>query len=131
MELIAEDGTLPFEELTLAVSESLRYVRLSGVNAAAFCEGSGSYPAPIVTDAYEQLEQVLESSLDNLHDLMVYLDAGENALSMRLLIRADDLSLRAEGSPPAVPGYTREISVAKNEQDMIFAFTYARGGAAL
>ena len=131
MELITEDGTLPFEELTLAASESLRYVRLSGVNAAAFCEGSGSYPAPIVTDAYEQLEQVLESSLDNLHDLMVYLDAGDNALSMRLLIRADDLSLRAEGSPPAVPGYTREISVAKNEQDMIFAFTYARGGAAL
>ena len=131
MELIAEDGTLPFEELTLAVSESLRYVRLSGVNAAAFCEGSGSYPAPIVTDAYEQLEQVLESSLDNLHDLMIYLDAGENALLMRLLIRADDLSLRAEGAPPAVSGYTREISVTKNEQDMILAFAYAGGGAAL
>ena len=131
MELIAENGIMPFEELTLAVSESLRYVRLSGVNATSFCEGSGSFPAPVVTDAYGQIEQVLESSLDDLHDLMIYLDAGEGRLSVRLLIRADDLSFRTEGSPPALPGYTRELSVTKNEQDMILAFVYVGGGAAL
>ena len=129
MELIAEGGALPFEELTLAVGESLRYVRLSGVNATSFCEGGGSFPAPVITDAYEQFEQVLESSLGNLHDLMVYLDAGETALSVRLLIRADDLSVRAEGVPPAMPGFIREVSVIKNEQDMILAFTYTGGGA--
>ena len=130
MELTAEDGTLPFEELTLAVSESLRYVRLCGVNAASFCEGAGRFPAPVVTDAYGQIEQVLESSLDDLQDLMVYLDASESALSVRLLIRADDLSLRTGGAELNVPGFTRDSSVTKNEQDMILAFSYTRGGAA-
>ena len=130
MELIAENGLLPFEELCLAVSESLRYVRLCGVNATSVSDGAGLFPAGVVADAYERIEQALEGSLDDLRDLMIRLDAAPDALSARLMLRADDLIVHSEGAPLEVPGFTRQVSVTKNEQDMILVFRYTGGGAA-
>ena len=131
MELIAEDGLLPFEELCLAVGESMQYVRLCGVTSAHIAQGSGSYPARVITDAYEQIELLLETCLDSLQDLMIGLEAADDTLTVRIMLRADDVSVSAEGAPLDAPGYLRRVCVTKNEQDMILLFSYTKGGETL
>ena len=130
MVLIEENGRLPFEELGLAVAESLSCLRLCGVSAASFSTGAGDFPAPVITDAYEALESAFEACLDGLLELLIYLDAQETALRMRVLIRAEDPDLRPFGAPPDLPGWSRQISVTGTGEDRILVYLYAKGGEA-
>lgn len=130
MVLLTQEDRLPFEELTLAVKESLTYVRLCGVRAASFSTGEGSFPARVITDVYEQIERIVEDCLDSLKDLMVYLDGGDRGLTVRLLVRTDQLCLQTDDAPLDLPGWTRRVSVSKTEDDLILVFTYAEGGEA-
>ena len=118
MELLAEGGSLPLEELSLAISESLSYVRLKGVGTALSAAGSGSYPAGMLIRAYELLEMIIEDALDTLVAMAVTLKAGAGEISLRIMLNAASFTI------PAAVGeggaYAPEVSVTKEGQDLIF-----------
>ena len=118
MELLAEGGSLPFEELSLAVSESLSYVRLKGVGTALSASGSGRYPAGMLIRAYEWLELIVEEALDTLTALAVTLKAGSGEISLRVMLNAASFTIPAAAGESGA--YAPEVSVTKEGQDLIF-----------
>lgn len=81
MELLAASGPLTAAELISAVTESLDYIRLYGVNTAAGAVGTGVHPSEMVIAAYEHIEAIAEESLDTLSDMIVTLRLKGNRLS--------------------------------------------------
>ena len=128
MELLADNGTLPFEELSLAVKESLAYVRLLGVNAASYASGTGIYPAVMVIAAYERVESVLEDCLETISDLMIRTKAEPGAITVRMMLKTDALTLPVMEKERATVAYHESVSVTKDGKDMILIFTFREGG---
>ena len=131
MELLAENGKLPFGELSLAVSESLVYVRALGVRTASTAPGAGTYPADMVIAAYARVESVLEQSLDGATDLMVSMRAEPGAISVRMMLRSETVTLPFREETVTGTGFAESVSVTKEGQDMILAFLFREGGGAL
>ncbi len=128
MELMAENGSLPFEELSLAVSESLSYLKLKGVGAALSASGRGSCPAARLISAYEQLERIIEAALETLTALAVYLKADSEVLSMRVLVNAASFTLPPESIAGSDEEGSQDVSVTKEGQDLIFYCRFREGG---
>ena len=129
LELLAAKGTLAFEELGLAIRESLSYAGTLGIRTASSAVGTGIYPAELVISAYEQAEAVLESCLDSATDLMILTKAGPGSIFLRILLRAGALTLPIGEAAPASLAYRPEVSVTKEEEDLILSFTFREGGA--
>ena len=127
MELLASQGTLPFDELSLAIRESLSYVRTLGVNTAVNVSGAGIYPANMLIAAYERVESVLETSLEEITDLMIFTKEESGEISTRMMIRAGALTLPPMDNKRG-DSYSESISVTKDDQDMILSFVFREGG---
>jgi hypothetical protein len=127
MELLASQGTLPFDELSLAIRESLSYVRTLGVNTAVNVSGAGIYPANMLIAAYERVESVLETSLEEITDLMIFTKAEPGEILIRMMLRTGALTLPAMDNRTG-DAYSESISVTKEEQDMFLAFVFREGG---
>lgn len=131
MELLAEDGKLSSAELYLAVSETLTYLRLAGAEAAVYAEGEGRYDAAMIIAAYEQLLRVMEACGDSLSRLMVFLLAAPGAVTMRLLLQAEDLTLAESPGDDTARGFVQTVSITKSGPDLLLVFRYEEGGGAL
>lgn len=128
MELLGTSGTLTVLELTTAISESLEYVRLCGVNAASNSAGTGIFPAGMIIAAYENFESVVEDSLTTLSALAVSVQAREGRLTVRLMLTADSFSYESRQPGQNGTDYASGVSISKEGQDMIIVFTFAEGG---
>ncbi len=129
MELLAAAGTLTVVELSSAVSESMDYVRLCGVNTASGSVGTGSYPADMIIAAYEQIEEITEASLDTLSDMIVNVRSDNQCLIVRMMLKAENFSYEANGTWQDT-GFSRKVSITKENQDMIIVLTFSEGGGA-
>ena len=130
MELLSEEGPLSAVELRLAISESVTYLRLAGVEAVVYSEGGGTYPSALIITAYAQLQGVIEACGTSLSKLLVFLQAEPGRLTLRLLLQAEDLTL-AESSPGAgSPVFSQTVSVTKSGPDLLLVFRYEEGGGA-
>lgn len=130
MELLAESGVLSFEELSLAVSESFQYLRLNGVRAAVSSRGSGLYPSALVIAAYAQLESVIEDCLDTLTDILVSMKAEAGSIEIRIMIKADSITITGGKSEDAAGHFSKTVTVTKDGEDIIFVCSFAKGGEA-
>ena len=128
MELLTSQGTLPFDELSLAIRESLSYVHMLGVNTAVNASGTGIFPADMVIATYERVESVLETSLDSVSDLMVSAKAEPGVISVRMMLKTGALTLPAMETERASDSYSESVSVTGDEQDVILAFVFREGG---
>lgn len=129
MEMLAADGVLTTAELVSAVTESLEYLRLGGVHTAMSSMGTASYPADMVCGAYEQVESILEESLDSLSHLAVTVRGEKGQLTVRLMLKADNFSYAINGSLRDGKGFTSYGILSKNDRDMIIVLTFSEGGA--
>ena len=127
MELLAVSGTLTVAELASAVTESLEYVRLCGVNAAASLAGTGSFSADMVIAAYEQIEEITEESLDTLSDMIVAIRSDVQRLVVRIMLRAENFSYETNGTWQDT-AFSRKVAITKEGQDMILVLTFTEGG---
>ena len=128
MELLAAAGTLTVLELASAITEFLDYIRLSGINTATSSIGVKSYPAAIITAAYEQIEEIIEKSLETLSDMIITVRSDQENLVVRMMLKAENFSYETNGSLPAVQGFSRRISITKDNQDMIIVLAFTEGG---
>ena len=128
MELLSAAGTLTVVELVSAVTESLDYMRLCGVNTAISSVGTGSYPAEMVIAAYEHIEAIVEESLDTLSDFMVSVRSDKRKLIVRMMLKADDFLYESNGAWQDGEGFSRKVSISKNKQDMLIVLTFTEGG---
>ena len=128
MELLAENGRLSSEECALAVKESLEYVRLCGVNAAMTFSGRESYPAELVIAVYEQMEKIVENSLETLSDLMISLRFEAGEITMRMLLNAAALTLPQDRARNGTENYTQTLTVSKTDNDLLLAYCFREGG---
>ncbi|MBR6119576.1 MAG: hypothetical protein IKQ04_04570 [Oscillospiraceae bacterium] len=128
MELLSEGGRLSSTELYLAVSETLSYLRLAKVAAAASSEGEGEYCPALIIAAYERLEQVIEACESSLSRLMVFLQAAPGAVTLRLLLQAENLSLTEASGGQSGLGFAQSVSMTKSGPDLLLVFRYEEGG---
>ncbi|MBQ6196619.1 MAG: hypothetical protein IJK47_04215 [Lachnospiraceae bacterium] len=128
MELLAENGRLPFEELSLAANESLNYIRLKGVSAALTAAGGGDYPARMLSCAYERLESIVEAALETLTALVVSLQAEPGELSMRVMLNAGSLTIPVKDDADVGGTFASEVAVTKEGQDLIYSCRFREGG---
>lgn len=85
MQLVYEKGrTLSSDELRLAVSESLEYVRLYGIKAHASFSGECELDGRFILVAYEVFEAVLETGMPDADALFVNIESGSSNLTMRI-----------------------------------------------
>ncbi|MBR6376563.1 MAG: hypothetical protein IKS05_02230 [Oscillospiraceae bacterium] len=131
LELLSTDGRLAAAELQLAVSETVTYLRLAGVEAVVYSEGNRDYPAALVITAYEQLQRVIETCGASLSRLLVFLQPEPGVLTMRLLLQAEDFTMAEPGSAAGNRGFSRTVSVTKSGPDLLLVFRYEEGGGAL
>lgn len=129
MELLGENGRLPAEELAASVRESLDYMHLCGVNTALSSAGTGEYCTAMVLAAYETVEMIAEGCLDTLSDLIVSVRAADSRLVVRMMLKADSFAVTNGSELPENIGFSRRISVAKEQGDTIFILTFEEGGA--
>ena len=130
MELLAENGSILFEELVLAVSESQLYLRLKGIRAAVSSSGSGLCPAGLIIAVYEQMEAVLEDCVDTLTDLMVFLRKAGPDITMRMMLKAASVTVPYAGTADVSHGCTKTMSVTKDGEDIILTYIFRKGGEA-
>ena len=128
MELLSEGGMLTVLELSSAVAESLDYVQLLGTNATATTVGSGTYPAQMIAAAYEHIEAVIEKCMDTLSAIIVTIRADKAALTVRIMLRADSFSYDANGAFGKDAGFSRKVSITKDDPDLLLLFTFTEGG---
>ena len=127
MELLTSQGMLPFDELSLAIRESLSYVHMLGVNTTVHTSGAGIYPSEMVIAAYERVESVLETSLDSVSDLMVSAKAEPGAIAVRMMISIGALTHPAKETERASYSYSESVSITKDGKDVILAFVFREG----
>ena len=131
MELLSEDGRLSSTELQLAVSETVTYLRLAGAEAAVYAEGEGRYSAALIIAAYERLQQVIEACGSSLSRLMAFLLAAPGAVTLRILLQAEDLTLVESSGEVGSRGFSQTVSMTKSGPDLLLVFRYEEGGGAL
>ena len=128
MELLSAAGTLTVVELVSALTESLDYIRLCGINTALSSIGTGSYPAAMVISAYERVEAIVEDSLDTLSALMVTVRSDKQRLIVRMMLRADDFTYNTGGDERVGAGFSSSVTITKDRQDMLIVLTFTEGG---
>ena len=128
MELLADGGTLTVLELSSAVAESLDYVQLLDANTATSAVGSGSYPAQMIVAAYEHIEAVIENCMDTLSAIIVAIRADDAALTVRIMLQADSFSYDAGGALGKDAGFSRKVTITKDDPDLVILFTFTEGG---
>ena len=131
MELLAEkDGTLPLEELSMAVLEMTETLKLCGVNAISVSGAHGDLPAPVVVDALLQIQRIIEAFMNVLSDLMIVLNttADPEGLSVRVMLSTHDWYTMPEFAPWSDGGFSREVSVSGESTDLILQLAYGKGG---
>ena len=77
--------TVPAEELTHCIRESLTYLTQYGVACALHQEGSGSVGSRDAQTAYDFFEDCLEAALPSLSAMMVRVECGAR-FSVRLML---------------------------------------------
>ena len=87
--LAAEQAEMDVGELFLAVQESLRYVRETGVPAEEACSGGARFPSQRLNEAYALFEALLEAALPSLRGVQVTISGD----SMKLAFEGAALSL--------------------------------------
>lgn len=124
MELLAASGTLAGVELVSAVSESLEYLRLCGVNTAVSSSGTEVYSAGTVIDAYKSFEDIIEENLDTITDMSVSIQETEGRITIRFLVQADSFSCESLAGRQS----QKEFLFAKENDDIIIALSFMEGG---
>ena len=128
MELLSASGSLPVEELGLAVRESMEYLRLCGVETAVSATGTGKLPAAVIIAAYESVETALENCLDTLSALAAVIRVEEERLILRLLLKTERFSWLPDPGEFLDRGVRAETNVSRDGPDVIVSITFAGGG---
>ena len=128
MELLRADGTLPAEELSAALTETVDALRLAGVDAAVGPDAAGTLDAETVISAYEACFSLIMDCLSELRAFYVLVSADPN-LELRLMLRTEDLGRTSIDCFPATAVVPR-THVSIENGDMVIVLTFAEGGHA-
>ena len=136
MELLSAGGSLSLEELQAALTESMEYLQLSGVETALTVTGGGELPAGLVISAYELLHAVVMEGLETMRFALLRVSGacGEDEkppwLEARLLLRTDKLRwdfnrpMPGKGLRPAI-----RVSIEDGDLNLVLRFTEGGGEA--
>lgn len=84
--LCGESSDVPAAEVAMAVRESVRYLRLLGVDVEVTAACRGDIPGGAAVAVYEYFEQVIEAALPGLGAASVFVLAGGGSASLRILL---------------------------------------------
>ena len=134
MELLSEDGSLPLEELEAALTESLEYLKLNGVENALSFTGSGRLPAGLVISAYEHLHVLASDALDAMQSLVLRVcgaaaSEGEAAfLELRLLLRTRHPGWDFAWPAPGISAPQPRVQFSVEGRDLCLVLRFEEGG---
>jgi hypothetical protein len=127
MELLAAGGRLSVEELGAALTESLEYLQLCGVQTAVTVVGTGELPAAVIISAYEHVQALIMEGLDTMEALFVRANKDGAGLELRLMLRTDNLSWDFERSFPG-GGARPLVRVSMDSGDLSVVLRFEEGG---
>ena len=110
-----QTGRVSSGELSLALSESLEYVKLFGIKAHGEYRGERILPAETVLLAYELFQAVLEASIPGADALLVYLNVNDG-LSLRVVLNSPRERFDKEAMQDKVNGLHGTVET-ETEQD--------------
>ena len=128
LELLRADGTLSVEELAAAMTETVDALRLAGVEAAIGPAGAGALDADTIISAYEYCFCLIMDCLPELRAFYVLISGGD-ALSLRLMLRTEDLSRASIDCFPDT-AVRPQTQVSIENGDMVIVLRFAEGGRA-
>lgn len=82
----------------------------------------------MVIAAYENIEAIAEESLDTLSDMIVTIRSDGRRLVARIMLKAENFSYASNGTQREGVGFSRSVSITKEDQDMIIVLTFTEGG---
>ena len=130
--LISDSNILTTEELSLAVSESLKYLELCGVETMLTSAVNQELPAAIVYSTYEYFESIVEDTVGYLKALTVTIRCEGDTLSFRFMLSGKLDNCRIKEFDKEIPaGYTYCTEVDNEGEDIFVALRIERGGEVL
>lgn len=73
---------MSFDELTLAIRESMEYLKASGMNCSVFSKGSGSVPSEKIIGAYSLFEELVKCCFEKADSLLAYIEAENQRVNI-------------------------------------------------
>lgn len=128
MELLGTEGTLETGELATAVAESLEYLNLYGLSTVSRYAGAHTHSVNTVTAAYENIETIIEDSLDTLSNMVITILSEEKKLTVRIMLTADNFSFDSQNFKQDTTDYSADVAISKEGPDMIIALTFTERG---
>lgn len=129
MELLRdESATLSVKELSLAVSESIEYLKLIGVQGMARISGDYELPAGMIILFYEFFQYVTEKSLDSLSEIYVTLCKKGERYTLNFVLKADEHEFDARWKKDEIEEFDGTVSVSDEEDGTVVALVLSEGG---
>lgn len=119
------------EELCLALSESLEYIRLYGIKSHGAYHGQGQFPGDWILLAYEVFELVAESAIPGANALLVTVNMSEDTLCLGMELNAprEPFEVNALHERLSSPGTSLQVDV-ENETEYV-SLMLSLGGASV
>ena len=73
---------MSFDELTLAIRESMEYLKASGMNCSVFSKGSGSVPSEKIIGVYSLFEELVKCCFEKADSLLAYIEADNQRVNI-------------------------------------------------
>lgn len=129
MELLCESSdTLPVKELATAVSESIEYLKLSGVLGMARINEEAVLQAESVILFYDFFQNTIENCLDSLSEMFVTLRHKGNRYILNLVLKTDEKNFDTDWKKDEIKKYDGKISVSDDEDGTVVSLSLEKGG---
>lgn len=128
--LFHQRGQIESGELRLAISESVEYLRLYGVQAHAAFSGKEMQGGETLLLAYALFEAALEAALPETDAVLVRLRFADDGLTLQMELNAPRSRLEEKTLQEAINAQHGTLTVASEEQTEYICLTLPLGGAA-
>lgn len=116
------------DELCLAVSESLEYVRMYGIKAHFEHMGKSRLPGECILLTYEVFEAVLESGIPGTDAVLVNLEISNKSINLRIEMNSPKLILPQDFMRDKIKAPGGNIQIETEQLTEYVSFTIPLGG---
>ena len=128
--LFHQKGQIESNELHLAITESLEYLRLYGVQAHAEVSGDAMLGGEAILLAYALFEETLEAALPDMDALFVRLRIDDGRLTLQMELNAPSSFLPEKTLQAEIHAQHGTLTIETEEQTEYICLILPMGGAA-
>lgn len=129
MLLCKESEAVSLNELRLCIMESMNYLRLRGVTTSLSVKGECQVESETMLSMYNLYETAVESTLDGLNGLMVFLSLEREKIRFRIVISSPDSAFTEKWKNGAFGLSQENIDFSEEDEMYYLSADFPKGGA--